>query len=297
MNQRLGGSTLWRADLHCHTTYSDGLLTPTELVDLAVKQGLQGLSVSDHDTVFAYNDLLKPELAGKIAIGSGIELSCSLNGRNLHLLGYDFLPQSPLLLDLYYQHKERRKMRNSEMVEKLKRRGFNIVDLFQQFEQEHPNKVIGRPHLAAFLIKMKYVASMDEAFRMYLGEDGSCYVPGAAFTVEEAFDAIKRSKGKLFIAHPYLLKPSSLLKKLLVYEFDGIEVYYAHQRNVTPILKIAKDRGWLISGGSDFHGENKPNASLGSSWVEEDKFSAIFENRKEYRFPLMPADNEKLSSQ
>ena len=297
MNQNHGGSMLWRADLHCHTTYSDGLLSPAELVDLALKQGLHGLSVCDHDTVFAYRELLHPSLAEKIKIGSGIELSCALDGRNIHLLGYDFLPQSPLLLDLYYKHKERRKLRNSEMVEKLKKRGLDIVDLFEQFQIENPEKVIGRPHLAACLMKKKYVASMEEAFRMLLGENGSCYVPGAAFTVEEAFDAIKRSKGKLFIAHPYLLKPASLLKKLLVYPFDGIEVYYAHLRNVEPFLKIANDRGWLISGGSDFHGENKPNASLGSSWVEEDKFSAIFENRKEYQYPLMPADSEKLSSQ
>lgn len=282
---------MWRADLHCHTTCSDGLLSPVDLVDYAIKRGLQGLSVTDHDTVFAYQDLLAPEITSKIAIGSGIELSCTLQGHNIHLLGYDFLPQSKLLADLYYQHKKRRRDRNYEMVEKLKSRGLDIRNLLEEYEREHPNTVIGRPHIAACLMKKKWVASMEEAFRMYLSEEGSCYVPGAAFAVEEAFTAIHGAKGKLFIAHPYLIKPASVLKKLLAYPFDGIEVYYAHQKNTTAFLKIAKERNWLISGGSDFHGENKPNSSLGSSWVEEDKFSAIFENRGEYLPPVINVNN------
>lgn len=290
MNQLPGGPMQWRADLHCHTTCSDGTLTPLEIAELAVKIGLRGLSVCDHDTVFAYRDLLTSSVQAKIAVGSGIEISCTFQGQSIHLLGYDFLPQSPCLLQLYSKHKERRYARNHEIVANLKKRGLDITESFQQMERENPEAVIGRPHLAHLLLVKKWVASLEEAFRMYLGEEGCCYVPGAAFSIAEAFEAMKQAKGKLFIAHPYLVK-SSVLKKLLVEPFDGIEVHYAHQKNTGHFLEIAKKRNWLVSGGSDFHGANKPNASLGSSWVEEDKFDAIFENRAEYLPPLTLACN------
>jgi hypothetical protein len=130
------------------------------------------------------------------------------------------------------------------------------------------------------MVKKGYVSSIKEAFMLYLGEGKLCYDPGEAFSIEETIALIHTAKGKAFLAHPHLLIGGAWIRGLLELPFDGIECYYARS---TPDknkrwLKIAKEKGWLISGGSDFHGAMKPYISLGISWVDEENFHKIFQH-------------------
>jgi hypothetical protein len=137
---------------------------------------------------------------------------------------------------------------------------------------------IGRPHIAMAMIKRGYVSSIQQAFQLYLGEGKPCYVPGVTYSVEETLEIIHQSKGLAIIAHPHLIKDGKILNELLNLNFDGIEGYYgrfpasAHER----WLKIGARKGWIITGGSDFHGDVKPDLPLGSSWVGEETFMTLY---------------------
>jgi predicted metal-dependent phosphoesterase TrpH len=132
------------------------------------------------------------------------------------------------------------------------------------------------------MLKKGYVSSVKEAFQRYLGEGQSCYASGFQFSVEETLRVIHGSGAKAFLAHPHLCPHARLVKKILEMPFDGIECYYAkcHPAEEQRWLKYAKERGLLYSGGSDFHGDIKPQIPLGCSWVNESAFDQIFFSRR-----------------
>lgn len=266
----------FRADLHCHSTYSDGQLSPTELVRHAHQLGLQGLSITDHDTVEAYTEevfALAHSLG--IILCTGVEFSCQIHCVSIHVLGYGFDPSSSVLLTLCKRHQLRRMHRNLNILKKLKEHGMMISE--EELKHKVPTNVIGRPHIALLMIEKGYVSSIAEAFNFYIGDGKSCFDPGEAFSVDETIEVIHAAHGKAFIAHPHLIKRKKILRELLNKPFDGLEAYYGafqHHDN-QKWLTIAKEREWLISGGSDFHGELKPYIGLGASWVNEETFSKV----------------------
>jgi len=145
----------------------------------------------------------------------------------------------------------------------------------------HPKaSTLGRPHIAAIMVKKGYVKSIQEAFQVYLGDNRCCFVPGDPFPVEEALSVIHEAGGKAFIAHPHTYNNANLVRDVLMLPFDGIECFYGRMpRDKTKRWhKLAKHKGLLVSGGSDFHGEAKPYISLGVSWVNREIFCSIFEN-------------------
>ncbi len=282
----------FRADLHCHSLYSDGTSSPEQLIALAGKNGLSALSITDHDTVDAYRELepstekkglyhLRSESKGKehpmpkIAIVSGIEFSTWFQNANIHVLGYRFDPENPAMTALCLKHKTRRQDRNRQMLEKLSSSGLNITE--EEVSAGFHRGTIGRPHIALAMIKRGYISTIKEAFEKYLGEGRPCYVQGIAFSIDEAIDTIHEAGGLAVIAHPHLIKPQKLVKALLHLPFDGIECYYgAFSLQVQEQwLKVAKKHNLLVTGGSDFHGDNKPGIDLGVSWVDEKYFDAI----------------------
>ncbi len=263
----------FRADLHCHSTCSDGTATPEELIFLAKKIGLKGLSITDHDTVSAYTSAIPVAAEAGILLGVGIEFSCDFQGYSVHVLGYNFPLEDAGILALCTRHQERRKDRNALMLEKLRRKGLPIdpAELLA-------HGTVGRPHIAQAMVEKGYVASVREAFQCYLGEGQSCYEKGEPFPVEDALRIIHAAQGKAFLAHPHLYNRQRMIKKLLELPFDGIECYYA---KCSPDQErrwrtIAMERGLLLSGGSDFHGSIKPSLPLGCSWVDEAAFYKIF---------------------
>ena len=273
----------FRADLHCHSTYSDGSETPETIVQIALKNGLQALSITDHDTVAAYEEAIPLCKKAGITLITGVEFSTALKGVSIHILGYGFHPDAPSIQELCSRHTERRESRNLQMLELLSKHGMDITreDLDEAISSEATGsgRTIGRPHIALAMIKKGYVSTPQEAFNKYLGEGRLCYVQGTTFTVDETIDAIHEAKGVAIIAHPHLVKNSAIVSELLKKPFDGMECYYGkfpsndHKR----WLKLARKKGWLITGGSDFHGKAKPNLELGCSWIGREEFNALLE--------------------
>jgi len=268
----------FKADLHCHSNCSDGSSTPAELVKLAVEKGLSGLAITDHDTTLAYETAVAAAKEAGILLGTGIEFSCEFQGISLHLLGYDYLLNSPAVEQLCLRHRKRRLDRNRAILAELKKQKMPIEE--EELLQSHAGKSIGRPHIAQIMVRKGYVASVRDAFHRYLGEGEKCYVAGEPFPPEEAIAALHEAKGKAFIAHPHLLPKGSPLEKILELPFDGIECFYARfpKNGCEKWLRIAEKKGWLISGGSDFHGTVKPESPLGSSFVDKKVFDSIFQN-------------------
>ncbi len=267
----------FRADLHCHSTCSDGSDSPMDLVKKAKLANLHGLSITDHDSIEAYTPELF-SLAKELGVRllSGVELSSELKNITVHVLGYGFDLQSESLLSFLREMQQRRNDRNREILEKLRGRKIMVFEeeVLSLFPEE--KKSIGRPHIAALMIKKGYVNSLKDAFELYLKEGGSCYVPGFKFTPGDAIHQIHQAKGKAVLAHPHFIHPKSV-KALLELPFDGLECHYGtlHKHKEAPWLKIAKGKGWIATGGSDYHGVFKPHISLGCSWVNEAIFDQL----------------------
>jgi predicted metal-dependent phosphoesterase TrpH len=266
-----------RYDLHCHTNCSDGSMSPEELLQLAKDTGLNGLAITDHDTAAAYSKALP--LAEKLGLKmvSGIEFSTVHQNISVHILGYSFKLDSPNILALCNRHQTRRVNRYKTMLELLKKHNMPITE--EELLGLGQQGSIGRPHIAICMINKGYVKTMKEAFQNYLAEGKPCYVRTETITVEETIAAIQQANGYAVIAHPHLIWKRNIVDDLLAMKFDGIEVYYSRfpREHEKQWADIAKKKGWLMTGGSDFHGSVKPDIPLGCSWVNEDTFQILHE--------------------
>lgn len=270
--------TNFRADLHCHTTCSDGTVTPKEIISLAVQSGLSGLSITDHDTIEAYQTATRYAQEKGIELIPGVEFSTSHAGESVHILGYAFSLKSDAIHALCAKHKERRIQRYRAILDKLAQHKMPISE--GELLSLHPQGSIGRPHIALVMMQKGYVTSVDQAFKKFLGEGRSCYTKGYAFPVEETIDVIHAGGGLAVIAHPHLIRNGSITRDLLKMPFDGIEGYYAKfpPSEEKKWIAIGNEKGWLVTGGSDFHGTVKPHLPLGCSWVGEDTFQLLREH-------------------
>lgn len=270
----------FRADLHCHSTCSDGSNTPKELLHLAKLAKLSGLSITDHDTIEAYSEDFFGEAAKiNIKILTGVEFSSESEETPVHILGYGFSLTAPAITGFVEEIQKRRNARNLQILEKLAKRNMHISEeeLKQIAIESGFKKSIGRPHIAAIMVKKRYVQSMQEAFQRYLVEGCPCHAVGFKFSPLETIAAIQESGGKAVLAHPHFIRKGKLLKYLLSLPFDGIECYYGnlHKRQETPWVKIANEKGWIATGGSDYHGVFKPHIPIGCSWVSESTFEKL----------------------
>lgn len=271
----------FRADLHCHTTCSDGTVTPKDIIHLAKAKGLSGLSITDHDTIDAYDEAIPLAKELGIELISGIEFSTIFNEISVHILGYSFDLKNEEIHKLCLKHYQRRENRNKAILEKLASHGMPITEAeviaCTTASSTDSHRIIGRPHIAQAMIKKGYVASVKDAFKLYLGEDKPDYVRGDIISLDETLEVIHAAKGFAVIAHPHLIKNESLVAKLLHKKFDGIECYYSQLQAAQHVrwIKIAKNNQWIMTGGSDFHGDIKPTIPLGCSWVDETTFAVL----------------------
>jgi predicted metal-dependent phosphoesterase TrpH len=267
----------FRADLHCHSIFSDGTLTPKEIVDLAISVGLEGLSITDHDTIDAYEEASPYAKEKGVRLGTGVELSSTFKKQSVHILGYNFDVAHPFLKQFCKEQQDKRRVRNLKILEKLTRLSF-VIDEKELLALETFQRTIGRPHIAEIMVKKGFVKSVQEAFSYYLADDKCCYVPTESPSLNEVIDVIKEAGGKVFLAHPHLYHSTRRIKEILSHPFDGIECYYARcsKEIEQRMLSIAKERSLLFSGGSDFHGAVKPHIPLGCSWVNKEVFDRIF---------------------
>ena len=262
-------------DLHTHTNESDGSCTPLELVDRALAIGLEALAISDHDTFAGYDQAVEPARAYGLDLVCAIELSTRLDSNpikreTVHLLGY-FLHQAPLadFRQWLGELQASRRERNVRLVEKLQSLG---VDIELNEVQRLGRTLTGRPHFARVLIRKGYASSFEEAFRRYLGETSPGYVEREAPDVAIGIQRIVSGGGLPVLAHPIRLglrnpaAEEALIGKLRDAGLRGIEVYHSDQSEADQIRyrEIARKFALAVSGGSDFHGDVKPNVALGS---------------------------------
>lgn len=270
----------FRADLHSHTHYSDGSSLPSELIDLAVAANLQGLSITDHDTLAAYPEALPLAKQHGIKLLSGIELSAYYETTTVHILGYGFDLKNKALIQMCEQLAEARREANLLVLEKLKRHRFIISET--ELMETFPNRTIGRPHIAKLMVQKGYVPTVKAAFTYYLGDKGRCARgPIKVLGSCEAIDLIHQAGGLAVLAHPHHFKNKKLIHKLLAQSssFDGLETYYGlmplHLEK--PIMDIAILHNLMMTGGSDFHGTMTPHLRLGCSFTPETTFEPLYQ--------------------
>lgn len=239
-------------ELHCHTTYSDGTLTPGELVAAAVKAGVVALAITDHDTVSGWDDALAAAQPHGLEIVPGVELSTVHNDRSLHILG--FYPDAKKLRGDLQDRVEGRKRRAAEMMEKLAELGYPI-ELPEMGEGMAP----GRPHLATAMVNAGYVGSSREAFDRWLGDGKPACVEYEKFSIVEGIALLRRSGGVPVWAHPYLFRGGTVepvLEEMVAAGLMGVEVYHpTHSPSqVDNLKKLCTEHNLLMTGGSDYHG-------------------------------------------
>ena len=244
-----------RIDLHMHSNYSDGVHAPAALVDLAKWKGISAIALFDHDSLDGFPELAASGRAAGVEVLTGVELSCEHVGRDLHVLGYGVDPANENLQGALREFRASRERRGIRIVELLRERGVNLD--IDRVLAKVGGGALGRPHIAEALLEAGYVADHAEAFAKYLGEGGPAYVEKYKMSPSEAVSNIHAANGLAFVAHPgYYLDDSGTFETLLDHGFDGIEVFHPYHRAsvIERLLGIARDRGLLISGGSDFHG-------------------------------------------
>jgi 3',5'-nucleoside bisphosphate phosphatase len=239
-------------ELHCHTTYSDGTLTPAELVAAAAASGVQALAVTDHDTISGWDEAFAAAGLYNIEIVPGLELSTVHNGRSLHILG--FYPDVNKLRNPLNDRLEGRFRRSQEMVDKLAAIGYPI-----ELPKTSPGMAPGRPHIASALVTAGYAKSSREAFDRWLGDDGPAYVHYEKFSIAEGIDLLRSCGAVPVWAHPYLFRGGvveEVLKELVDAGLMGVEVYHpSHSSSqIEKLKKLCLDYGLLVTGGSDYHG-------------------------------------------
>lgn len=244
------------ADLHTHTIYSDGLFTPEQIVDLAVKKSLNALAITDHDTTLGVNRAVeRSKLYKKFFIIPGIELSCTYEEEEVHILGYFIDNDSYDIMELTRKMEKERLGRAKKIILKLNELGIHIS--LYDVKQMATGNIVGRPHIARALIKNGWVENMNEAFNKYLGKDKLAYIERYKLSLEKGINIIHNNGGIAVIAHPGLIKKEEAIYKCIELGIDGMEVIHSKhlKGQIVKLIDIANKYNLIKTGGSDFHGE------------------------------------------
>ncbi len=272
-------SGLMASDLHTHTSFSDGRLTPEELVAAAKGAGLSYLAITDHDTVDGIRHLYEQGLypSKTLHIIPGIEFSCEVDEHDVHILGYDFDIYNQELAEKVTEIAESRWERFSTMVGKLQDLGYDITES-DVLQIAGTSKSIGRAHVARALMKKGLVSSIREAFDKLLEYGQPGYVPHYRIEPEEAVALIRNAGGVPVLAHPKLVKDDKLVERMLTLDFGGIEAYYPRHdaEDTARYIAMAEARGLRVTGGSDFHGTPQREPSGLGVFVVDDELAAPF---------------------
>ncbi len=264
-------------DLHTHTAKSDGSFTPTQLVDYATQKGLAAVAITDHDTTDALDEALL-HAASITSMGvscaeviPGIEFSTKYEQKDVHIVGLYISYDSPAFQEQLNTFVNSRINRNHKMCRNLQEAGIDIT--FDKLQAENPGAVITRAHYASYLLEHGYVKSRPDAFSQYLGDHTKYFVPREKVTPAQAVELILQADGIPILAHPTLYhmgndRLCALVASLKDVGLMGIESFYSTYtpQDERDMRRIAEQYDLLLSGGSDFHGANKPNLDLGTGY-------------------------------
>lgn len=254
-------------DLHVHSLASDGTFTPSELVDYAVKKGAVAFALTDHDTVAGVEEAINASKGKPVRVIPGVEISCEYNGKDIHILGLNIQYKDALFQERLASANASRYLRNEKMINKLAQAGFDIS--LQQIQEEFPDAIVTRSHISKHLMMKGYVSSITEGFHTLLDPGTPYYIPRERISPKDAIQWIHQAKGIAVLAHPLLYKLDdaelhTLLSTLHQYGLDGLEAIYSCNKGSDEenMINLANKFQLSISGGSDFHGANKPDIDL-----------------------------------
>ncbi len=241
------------ADLHIHSNYSDGFLTPEKIVEVAKTAGLNTISLTDHDSVGGVNPAINAAKQIGLEVIPGVELNTRIDDIEVHILGYYLDHNSLWLHQMLAESRDTRVKRARQMIEKLN--ALKIMIDFEDVERLAGHSTLGRPHIARILCEKGYTDSVAEAFNRFLKVGAPAYVGLVKWNPYEAIEVIKKVGGIAVLAHPGSYKADHLLPELIAQGLQGIEVYCLKH---PPALaehykKYAEEHNLLITGGSDFH--------------------------------------------
>jgi predicted metal-dependent phosphoesterase TrpH len=262
-------------DLHTHSNASDGTFAPAEVVRLAKVGGLKALALTDHDTIDGLAEAVAAGGTYGVEVIPGVEVSARFPGGSMHILGLGIEYGNGHLGERLAVLQKARAARNPQIIAKLNGLGVKIT--LEQVEKISGQGQMGRPHIARALMESGYVRSIQEAFDIFLRNDGKAYVPKFRFPPQEAIAMIRDVQGVPVLAHPFTLNLGSAfalkntLTELKALGLAGIEAIYAEHspEQEALYLKLAGELGLLVTGGSDYHGDNKPELTLGKMRGQE----------------------------
>ncbi|MBW1649154.1 MAG: PHP domain-containing protein [Deltaproteobacteria bacterium] len=261
-------------DLHIHTTASDGTLSPEQVLKSAEKLNLKAISITDHDTLEGCRQAVKAGIPKAVKFITGIEISAEFpeklkNKNGLHILGYNIKLDDAQFEKELIPLKKAREDRNIKMIERLA--GLGIKISLQDLNAQAKTGLCGRPHFAAVMLQKKHVRSLNEAFDRYIGVKGKAYIPKYKISCKKVIQSIKNAGGIPVLAHPIFLNMhSENLKSFISYlksvGLEGIEVFYPEHKaaDTAYYIKLAEEFGLKKTGGTDYHGKNKPEINMGT---------------------------------
>jgi predicted metal-dependent phosphoesterase TrpH len=256
-------------DLHLHTTASDGVMSPSEIVRYAKAKGLQAIAITDHDTIEGLEEGLSEGEKIGFEVISGVEISAEHSPGSMHLLGFFIDNHHPFLNERLEYLQKARAERNPKIVEKLNRLGIKIT--YEEVLKASGGGQVGRPHFAQVLLEKKYVKNFQDAFDRFLKKGAPAYVDKFRFTAKEALHFINGTKGVAVLAHPNTLNTNGyseledLVLQLIEDGLKGIEVFYPEHSalEVAQYKTLAQRYGLLMTGGTDYHGIEKNGLDIG----------------------------------
>jgi predicted metal-dependent phosphoesterase TrpH len=260
-------------DLHSHSTASDGSLSPTALVRLALSSGLKALALTDHDTVDGISEARAAAAGSPMAFIPGVEIEIEFEPGEFHLLGLGIDETCPDLAEALALLASSRAYRNRCIVARLAQDGYAMdMERLKEASGSRSLEKIGRPHLADELARSRVVKTRQEAFDRFLGKGKPYYLSKECLPLEKALSVIRRAKGLAVVAHPYSLFVSKTRLATLMDEWkelgiDGIEAYHpgAKLGQCRILERMARERGFIVTAGSDYHNPRKPECGIGRS--------------------------------
>lgn len=261
------------ADLHTHSTFSDGTRSPEENVALAKKLGLEAVAVTDHDNLGGARAALEKGRELGISVIPGVEISTQTDGRDVHLLGYFVAFDDEGLSQAFQENAERRKKRVCAIADRLADAGYHVSGREMLASGETPN----RSNLARRLVEQGHAQSIDDAFDRLIGKSSPYYVPNTYLSTVAAIALVRDAGGYPFIAHPAHYHVVDLIAPLQAEGLFGLEAWHTLQtpEETRELVRLADELGLATSGGSDWHGDSAHGARLGGAGLSRERYEAF----------------------
>jgi len=269
-----------KVDLHLHTTASDGIYTPSEIVRRAAEKGMEYISITDHDTINGISEALATAREfDNLTVIPGVEISTDHPNGLAHILGYFINYNNQKFRKVLEEMRHSRELRAQGMIDRLAKLGVHLD--WSRVKRIAGDASVGRPHIAQAMLEKGYIDGISDAFHKYIGQGGPAYVERIKTTPEEAVELILDNGGLPVLAHPLTIDdPEAMIIRLKAKGLVGIEAYYGefNRQQVNSLVKLAKKHHLIATGGSDYHGfGTETEVMLGDAEVPPEAAKSLIE--------------------